>query len=118
MAFGPCFSPLGVMVVFGVLVIVLFLWLCNLFRDYFSEINKKALVKEKEEKKKIVLGFEFMGWPNHPLGQNFAQRGGSSHSSIYLFIFSKKYIFNVFIFFFNVFNIFNILLFNFIFNRA
>jgi hypothetical protein len=40
-----------------------------------------------------------MGWPNHPLGQNFAQRSGSSHPSIYLFIyFLKIYIFNVFFF--------------------
>jgi len=43
-------------VVFGALILVLILWLCNPFRDYFSEMKKKTLFfffkKKKKEKKK------------------------------------------------------------------
>jgi len=50
MAFGPCFSSLGVVVVFGALVLVWILWLCNFFMDYFSKMKKKTLCSKKKKK--------------------------------------------------------------------
>jgi hypothetical protein len=51
MAFETYFSPLGVMVVFSALVLVLFLWLCNPFGDYFTVMKKSTVSFQKKKKK-------------------------------------------------------------------
>jgi hypothetical protein len=66
---GSVFLPLGVDVVFGALILVLFIWLCNSFGDYFSETKKKAPCSKT--KQDGILFEDIRGWLNHlqsPLG--------------------------------------------------